>query len=259
MLKLAKLFDLTGRVALVTGGSRGLGLAMADALGELGAKVAIVARKADELEEARSALSQRGTEVHTAVADIARTDTLAPLVEDIVAALGPIDILVNNAGTSWGAPAEQHPLEGWRKVLDLNLTGTWALTQIVATRCMIPRQRGHIVNIASIAGLLGSHLPQFAAVGYHASKGGVIAMTRALAAEWGRYGIVVNAVCPGFIPTKMSEGVLEKITDEVLKITPLGVLGKSEDLKGIVALLSSDASRHITGQAICVDGGATAV
>jgi gluconate 5-dehydrogenase len=181
------------------------------------------------------------------------------MVNDVVATLGPIDILVNNAGTGWGAPAETYPIEGWRKVVDVNLTGTWVLTQLVAAQCMIPRQRGHIVNIASIAAVIGSSSPGFRAVGYHASKGGLVAMTRALAGEWGRYGILVNAVCPGFIPTKLSDGVLEAFGDEFAKATPLGHLGESEDLKGIVALLASDASRHITGQAICVDGGLSAV
>lgn len=258
-MKLAKLFDLSGRVALVTGGSRGLGLDMADALGELGARVAIAARKPAELAEAKSELARRGTSAHTVVLDLGRSDTIEPMVNDVVAALGPIDILINNAGTSWGAPAESYPIEGWRKVLDVNLTGTWALTQLVATRCMIPRKRGHIVNIASIAAVMGSISEGFRAVGYHASKGGLVAMTRALAGEWGRHGIVVNAVCPGFIPTKMSEGVLEGFAEEFARQTPLGHLGESEDLKGIVALLASDASRHISGQAICVDGGLSAV
>lgn len=258
-MKLEKLFDLGGRVAVVTGGSRGLGLDMADALGELGAKVAIVARKANELDEARAELARRGTQAYTAVADLSRIETLTPMLDDVAAALGPIDILINNAGTSWGAPAEEYPLEGWRKVIDLNLTGTWALTQLVGARYMIPRRCGHIVNVSSIAGLQGSHLAEFRAVAYHASKGGIIAMTRALAAEWGRHGIVVNAICPGFISTKMSAGVLEKISAAVVELTPRGRLGECEDLKGIVALLSSDASRHITGQAICVDGGFTSV
>lgn len=257
-MKLAQLFDLKGRVALITGGSRGLGLEMADALGELGAKVAIVARKADELAQAKAELARRGVEVLTVVADIAKTETIEPMLEQ-VARLGPIDILVNNAGTSWGAPAEDHPFEAWRKVMDLNLTGAWVLTQRVAARDMIPRRRGHIINISSVAGLQGVNLPEFRAVGYHASKGGLIAMTRALAGEWGRYGIVVNAVCPGFIPTKMSQGVLDKISDKIIEMTPVGKLGESEDLKGIIALLASDASRHITGQAICVDGGQTIV
>jgi gluconate 5-dehydrogenase len=258
-MKLAQLFDLSGRVALITGGSRGLGLEMADALGELGAKVVIAARKSEELEEAKEELARRGTQAHSAVLDVALTENLPAALDEIIAICGPLDILVNDAGTSWGAPAKEYPLEGWRKVLDLNLTGTWALTQCVAARCMIPRRRGHIINIASIAGLYGSPHPAFSAVGYHASKGGLIAMTRALAAEWGPHGVIVNAICPGFIPTKMSQGVLQKITEDVEKITPLRHLGQVEDLKGLVALLASDASRHITGQAICVDGGLSAV
>jgi NAD(P)-dependent dehydrogenase (short-subunit alcohol dehydrogenase family) len=258
-VKLKELFDLSGRVALITGGSRGLGLDMADALGELGARVVIVARKADELAQAKAELARRGVQVVTAVCDVAKVESLEPMLQKVIAALGPVDILVNNAGTSWGAPAEDYPLDGWRKVVELNMTGAWVLTQLVGARCMIGRRTGRIINIASIAGVQGVHLPEFRAVGYHASNGGLIAMTRALAGEWGRHGITVNAICPGFIPTKMSQGVLDRIEAAVVEMTPLGRLGASEDLKGIVALLASDASRHITGQAICVDGGLTAV
>ncbi len=258
-MKLKELFDLSGRIALVTGGSRGLGIDMAEALGELGAKVAIVARKPAELADAKAELASRGVEVLTVEGDVSETHSLSGVVDSVISMLGDIDILVNNAGTSWGAPAEDYPLDGWRKVLDLNLTGTWALTQQVAKRSMIPRQRGHIVNIASTAGLQGSKEEEFRAVSYHASKGGMIAMTRALAAEWGRYGIRVNAICPGFIPTRMTHGVLDRIGSQVIAATPLGRLGVGDDLKGIVALLASDASRHITGQAMVVDGGFTIV
>ncbi len=258
-MKLKELFDLSGRTALVTGGSRGLGIDMAEALGELGARVAIVARKTAELTDAKAELASRGVEVLTVRGDIAETQSSSGIVDTVTGSLGAIDILVNNAGASWGAPAEDYPLEGWRKVLDLNLTGTWVLTQQVAKRCMIPRQRGHIINIASVAGLLGSLDEDVRAVAYHASKGGMISMTRALAAEWGRCGILVNAICPGFFPTKMTHGVLDRIGREVIEATPLGRLGAGDDLKGVVALLASEASRHITGQAIVVDGGFTIV
>jgi gluconate 5-dehydrogenase len=177
----------------------------------------------------------------------------------VIAARGPIGILVNNAGTTWGAPAESHPLDKWRAVVDVNLTGTWVVTQEVAARCMIPRRYGRIINIASIAGLQGSRPSTLRAAAYHASKGGLVNLTRALAGEWGRYGIVVNAICPGFIPTKMSRGVLETIGAKVVEDTPLGRLGTEDDLKGITVLLASEAARHITGQVIAVDGGASAV
>jgi NAD(P)-dependent dehydrogenase (short-subunit alcohol dehydrogenase family) len=259
IVKLKQLFDLTGRVALVTGGSRGLGLDMAEALGELGARVALVARRAAELEEAKDELATRDVDAFTVTGDISRRESIEGVVDAIARELGEIDILVNNAGTSWGANAEDYPLEGWNKVVDLNLTGTWLLTQRIARRCMIPRRTGRIINIASTAGLQGSKDEGFRAVAYHASKGGLISLTRALAAEWGAYGIRVNAICPGFIPTRMTREVLDHIGRQVVDGTPLGRLGSGDDLKGIVALLASDASRHITGQAIVIDGGFTIV
>jgi gluconate 5-dehydrogenase len=254
-----ELFDLSGRTALVTGGSRGLGLAMASALGEMGAKVAITARKENELDAAHAELAAQGYEVFAIVSDLARAETIAPMVDAATAALGPIDILVNNAGTSWGAPAEEYPLEGWRKVIDLNLTGTWLVTQAVGKRSMIPRRYGRIINIASVAGLKGSSSPEFRAIAYNTSKGGMVSFTRALAGEWGPYGITVNAICPGFIPSKMSQYLIDKIGDAVIAATPLRKLGTPDDLKGIGVLLASDAGRHITGQAIAVDGGSSAV
>lgn len=247
--------DLTGRVALITGGSRGLGLAMAQALGEMGAKVAITARKADELAAASAQLSAAGLQVASAISDLGRPETIAPMVESISQSLGPIDILINNAGASWGAPAEQYPLESWQKIVDLNLTGTFLVTQAVAARFMIPRKYGRIVNIASIAGLQGALPEDLCAIAYHTTKGGIVNFTRALAGEWGHHGIVVNAICPGFIPSKMSRIVLESIAERVIARTPVHRLGEPQDLQGLVVLLASEAARHITGQAIAVDGG----
>ena len=259
-MRLEQLFDLSGRTALVTGGSRGLGLAMAGALGEMGAKLAITARKADDLEAAADTLRAEGHEVFAVVNDLARTETIEAMVDAVIDALGPIDILVNNAGTSWGAPAVDYPLEGWRKVIELNLTGTWVLTQAVARRSMIPRGYGRIVNIASVAGLRGGRHTGLRAIAYFTSKGGLVNFTRALAGEWGPHGITVNAICPGFIPTRMTRAVLEQLgEDSIAKAVPLQRLGSVDDLKGVVVLLSSEAGRHITGQAIAVDGGATAV
>jgi NAD(P)-dependent dehydrogenase (short-subunit alcohol dehydrogenase family) len=257
-LKVRELFDLSGRVALVSGGSRGLGFAMASALAEMGARVALTARKTADLAEARAALARDGYDVTTFVGDLSRTDATLSLVDAVVAALGPIDILVNNAGTSWGAPAEEYPLDAWRKVIDLNLTGTWELTRQVAASCMLPRRYGRIINIASIAALVGSTL-DFKAVAYSASKGGLVSMTRALAGEWGSHGITVNAICPGFVPSKMSHGVLERIGAAVIAATPLQQLGTDDDMKGIIVLLAGAAARHITGQIFSVDGGASAV
>lgn len=259
-MSVRELFDLSGRTALVTGGSRGLGLAMAGALGEMGAKVVITARKAAELDEALSSLRSRGVEAARVVGDLSRADEVKALADAAFEAAGArIDILINNAGATWGAPAEEHPLQGWTKVLDLNLTGTFLLTQQVAARSMIPQRYGRIVNIASVAGLKGSRPEYMRAIAYHTSKGGLVNFTRALAGEWGQYGITVNAICPGFIPSKMTQGLLDKITPRVIENTPLHQLGEPRDLEGLVVLLSSAASRHITGQAIAVDGGASAV
>jgi len=253
-------FNLEGRTALVTGGSRGLGLAMAGALGEMGAKVVISARKSDELDAAVASLKERGVDAVRVVGDLSRPESISPFVDAVAAAAGaPIDILVNNAGASWGAPAEEYPLEGWNKVMGLNLTGVFLLTQQVGARWMIPRKQGRIVNIASVAGLKGALPEQMRAIAYHTSKGGLVNFTRALAGEWGQFGITVNAICPGFIPSKMSQGLLDKIGPRVIAETPLRQLGDPADLEGLVVLLASGAARHITGQIIAVDGGASVV
>jgi NAD(P)-dependent dehydrogenase (short-subunit alcohol dehydrogenase family) len=255
-MSVKELFDLTGRVALITGGSRGLGLAMAHALGEMGAKLAITARKEAEVESAVKELRGAGYAVFGAVSDLSRPETLEPMIAAAEAAHGPIDILVNNAGATWGAPAESHPLDAWKKVVDVNLTGTFLVSQRVG-RSMIARKRGRIVNIASVAGLKGSR--ELRALAYHTTKGGLVNFTRALAAEWGQYGITVNAICPGFIPSKMSRDVLAQMGPQIIAATPLKQLGEDRDLAGLAVLLCSDAARHITGQIVAVDGGLTAV
>jgi gluconate 5-dehydrogenase len=255
-----ELFDLNGKTALVTGGSRGLGLAMAGALGEMGAKVVITARKVDELDEAVELLKTRGVDAVRVVGDLSKPEEIARLVDDAFAATGaPFDILVNNAGATWGAAAEDHPLDAWNKVFNLNLTGVFLLTQAIGARWMIPRKQGRIVNVASIAGLKGSRPEDLRAIAYHASKGGLVNFTRALAAEWGQFGISVNAICPGFIPSKMTRGILDKITPRVIEATPMHQIGDPRDLEGLVVLLASGAARHITGQIIAVDGGASIV
>jgi NAD(P)-dependent dehydrogenase (short-subunit alcohol dehydrogenase family) len=253
-----QLFELGGKVALVTGGSRGLGYQMAEALGEMGARVAITARKAEELEAARARLAAQGVTVHVVPADLSRHASIPGVVDEVVARLGPVDVLVNNAGTTWGAPAEDHPAEAWHKVMDLNVNGTFFLTQEVGRRCMIPRRSGKIVNVSSIAGL-GGNPPLMTTLAYNTSKGALVNFTRALAAEWGRYGINVNAICPGFFPSKMSKGLLEHLGPAVVAMTPLGRLGGDDDLKGAVVYLASEASRHVTGQYLAVDGGVSAV
>lgn len=253
-MSLQQLFDLTGRVVLVTGGSRGLGLQMCEALGELGAKLAITARKQGELDEASAHLAKLGIETLAVAGDLGKPESIVPLVDKVVGHYGAIDILVNNAGTTWGAPAEAYPAEAWYKVMNLNLSSAFFLAQEVGRRCMIPQKRGNIVNIASVAGLSGAS-GGVGTIAYNTSKGGLVNFTRALAAEWGPHGIRVNAICPGFFPSKMSQGLLSKIGDAVVASTPLRRLGNDEDLKGAIAYLASDASRHVTGQYIVVDGG----
>jgi NAD(P)-dependent dehydrogenase (short-subunit alcohol dehydrogenase family) len=250
-----QLFDLAGKAALVTGGSRGLGLQMAEALGEMGARVAITARKQPELDEAAARLSRQGVEVLTVAGDLSRLETIPALLDRVIEKFGAVDVLVNNAGATWGAPAEDYPAAGWNKVMDLNVDALFFLTQAVGKRSMIPRHAGKIVNVASVAGLTGNP-PALQTIAYNASKGAVVNLTRALAAEWGRHGINVNAICPGFFPSKMSKGTLDLIGPAVLARTPLGRLGGDEDLKGAVVFLASEASRHVTGQCLVVDGGA---
>jgi gluconate 5-dehydrogenase len=251
------LFELQGRVALVTGGSRGLGLQMATALGEMGAMIAISARKADELEQARAQLADHGIDAFTVVNDLTKPDQVPALVDAVSGHYGRMDILVNNAGTSWGAPAEEYPLDAWNKVMNLNATSVFALSQAVASRCFIPQRSGNIVVIASTAALRAGM--DMEAVAYYASKAAALHLTRALAAEWGPHGIRVNAICPGFFPSKMTGVLLAKIEGSVIARTPLGRLGGDTDLMGAVVYFASDASRHVTGQYIAVDGGASSI
>jgi NAD(P)-dependent dehydrogenase (short-subunit alcohol dehydrogenase family) len=255
-----ELFSLAGKTALVTGGSRGLGLQMAEALGEQGARLVLSSRKQAELDEAVAYLQQRGIEASAIAADLAQEAQIAPLVAEAIKRLGHIDVLVNNAGTSWGAPAEDYPVEAWDKVMNLNIRSVFLVTQAVAKLSMIPRGYGRIVNIASIAGLAGNAPGTVQTLAYNTSKAAVINFTRTLAGEWGRYGITVNAIAPGFFPSKMTRGVLQTIgADTLAKDAPLGRIGDAEDLKGATVLFASDAGKHITGQTLAVDGGVSAV
>jgi NAD(P)-dependent dehydrogenase (short-subunit alcohol dehydrogenase family) len=252
-----ELFELKGKVALITGGSRGLGLQIAQGLGEMGARIAISARKPAELEQARSQLASQGIDALTVVNDLSKPEQVPALVETVMSAYGGINILVNNAGTSWGATAEQYPIDAWNKVMTLNATSVFLLSQAVANRCFIAQRSGNIIIVASAAALrIGV---QMKAAAYYASKAAALHLTRALAAEWGPYGIRVNAICPGFFPSKMSSGLLETIEAGVIERTPLGRLGGDTDLMGAAVYLASDASRHVTGQYIAVDGGASSI
>jgi NAD(P)-dependent dehydrogenase (short-subunit alcohol dehydrogenase family) len=254
-----QLFDLSGKTALITGGSRGLGLQMAHALGEAGARVMLSSRKADDLEHAVADLQAVGIDARWIAADCAREEEARRLADQTLERMGAIDILVNNAGASWGAPAETHPVAAWDKVMNLNVRGYFVLAQQVANAWMIPNGGGRIINVASIAGL-GGNPPGMQTLAYNTSKSAVIGFTRTLAAEWGHYGITVNAICPGFFKTKMASVLIERMGEQAMAAhAPLRRLGDDEDLKGITLLYASQAGKHITGQSLAVDGGVSIV
>lgn len=260
MRTVQELFSLQGRTAVVTGGSRGLGLQIAEALGEQGARVLVAARKQAELDAAVAHLAGRGIDAVGMPVDLADAGAVTPFVDAALGRLGRIDILVNNAGATWGAPAEDYPLDAWDKVMDLNVRSVFLLAQAVGKRAMIPAGAGRIVNVASIAGLAGNPPGTMQTIAYNTSKAALINFTRALAGEWGRHGITVNAIAPGFFPSKMTQGLLDALgADKLARGAPLNRLGDDEDLKGAVALFASDAGKHITGQVLAVDGGVSAV
>jgi len=243
----------------VTGGSRGLGLQMAEALGEAGAKIMLTSRKAADLEEAVAHLQARGIDARWIAADAADEAQAQSVVAQTMERMGQIDILVNNAGASWGAPAEDHPIAAWDKVMNLNIRSLFVFAQAVAKASMIPRKSGRIINVASIAGL-GGNPAMMKTIAYNTSKGAAVNFTRALAGEWGAHGITVNAIAPGFFPSKMTQGLLATVGADVMAShAPLNRLGDDEDLKGAVLLFASRAGKHITGQILAVDGGVSAL
>jgi len=251
-----KLFDLSGRVAIVTGGSVGLGRQMAEGLAEMGANLVLCARKKERCLQAAEELKSLGVEVLALGCDVKDPASIEAVADATVKQFGRIDILVNNAGTSWGAPVEAMTLEQWNKVIETNLTGTFLFSQAVG-KVMIAQRRGKIINIASVAGLRGSP-PSFSAIGYSASKGGVIIFTKDLACKWGTHNIQVNAIAPGWFPTDMSGKVIERNKEMLLAGIPAGRFGGPDDLKGAGVYLASDASNFVNGNILVVDGGQSA-
>ena len=255
MPPLHQLFDLTGRVAIVTGGSRGLGLEMSEGLAEAGAALMICARREQWLTPALSQLRERGFTVDGAICDIAQPEQVQSVVDRTMARHGRIDILINNAGVTWGAAPEAMPIEKWQMVLDINLTGTFLFSQAVG-RVMLKQQHGRIINVASVAGLHASvNGPHY--VGYAASKAGVMGLTRELAASWGRDGIRVNAIAPGFFHSRLADPAIALAEPAIQATSPIARVGAAGELKGVAVFLASDASNYITGQVIVVDGGRT--
>lgn len=255
-MPVVNLFDLAGRTALITGGSRGLGLQIAEALGDYGAKIVLVSRKQADLDESIAHLASRGVTATAIAADLSKEEAAQKVVRDAIGQLGHIDILVNNAGATWGAPAEDHPLDAWDKVMNLNVRSIFVLSQAVGKLSMIPRHYGRIINVASIAGLKGNGPQGASTISYNTSKGAVVNFTRVLAGEWGKYGITVNALAPGMFPSKMTRGTIEAVgADNINRRAPLGRMGDDEDLKGAALLFASNAGKHITGQILAVDGG----
>jgi gluconate 5-dehydrogenase len=256
-VKPSELFDLSGRAAIVTGGGSGIGRQMATALAEAGANLVLCARKVERCEEAAAEIERLGVQAFGMRCDVRDPAEVQAVVDRTKAELGRVDVLVNNAGTSWGAPAEEHPLEGWQKVIDVNLTGVFLFAQAVG-RVMIDQGGGKIVNVASVAAFGGAPPELVNAVAYNASKGGVVSFTRDLATKWARHEINVNAVAPGWFPSDMNRVLLDAQPDAYLEHIPLRRFGGPDDLKGAVVFLASRASDFVTGQVVVVDGGQSA-
>jgi NAD(P)-dependent dehydrogenase (short-subunit alcohol dehydrogenase family) len=252
------LFRLDGKTALVTGGGRGLGQYMAGALSDAGASVVLCSRKKEALEEVKAEIEGRGGKALALACDVTDPEDVDKVVAETEEAFGAIDVLVNNSGATWGAPVEEMPLEKFDLVVRVNVRGTFLMSQAVGRRMIERGEGGRIINISSVAGIVGGNPEYMQTIGYNSSKGAVISMTRDLATSWARYGINVNAIAPGWFPTKMSGGLIEQFGDKMLEGIPMHRFGGPEDIKGVVIFLASPAAAYVTGQIVVVDGGATA-
>ncbi|HEX5706588.1 MAG TPA: 3-oxoacyl-ACP reductase FabG [Pyrinomonadaceae bacterium] len=252
-----ELFDLTGRACVVTGGSRGLGKEMAEGLAEAGASLMLCARREEWLAATLEEMRARGFTVEGMLCDVSNAEQVQAVVDKTVEVFGKIDVLINNAGVSWGERPERMPLDKWRKVIDVNLTGAFLFSQ-AAGREMLRREYGRIINVSSVSGLQSSaDGPHY--VGYAASKAGLFGLTRELAATWGRQGIRVNAIAPGFFHSRLADAAIEFAEPSIKARCPIPRVGAPGELKGVAVFLASDASNYITGQTIVVDGGRTIV
>lgn len=253
-----KLFDLTGKTAIITGGGRGLGQQIAESFAEAGANLVLCSRKLEACEETAKELESLGVKTLALKCDVTNPEDVRSVIDETVRAFGSIDILVNNSGATWGAPVAEMPYEAWKKVLDVNVTGTFLMSQ-AAGKIMIEQNSGKIINIASVAGLGGTDPRYMDTIGYNTSKGAVITFTKDLAVKWGRHNINVNAIAPGFFPTKMSSVLIQHGKDAILASTPLNRFGSEHDLKGAALFLASNASSFVTGDVLIVDGGTHAM
>jgi gluconate 5-dehydrogenase len=256
-VKASELFDLSGKVAIVTGGGTGIGRQMAEGLAEMGADLVLCSRHLDRVQRTAGDLRKLGVRAIGLRCDLRDGREIETVVERTISELGRIDVLVNNSGTAWGAPAEEMPLDGWQKVVDVNLTGTFLFSQ-AAGRAMIDQGAGKIVNIASVTGLVGSPPEILDSVPYNATKGAILSLTRDLAVKWARHGITVNAIAPGWFPTELTNAVLDRSGDQLRESIPLRRFGSQDDLKGAIVFLASAASDYVTGQTLVVDGGHSA-
>jgi NAD(P)-dependent dehydrogenase (short-subunit alcohol dehydrogenase family) len=248
------MFDLGGKIAIVTGGGRGIGLRMAEGLAEAGANVVLCSRKLENCQKAAEEIAKMGGKTLALQCDVKSPKDIQNVVDTTLKEFSRLDILVNNSGANWGAPPEEYPLEGWQKVMETNLTGVFLFCQI-AGRAMIRQKSGNIINIASIMGMTGTESDAADAIAYSATKGGLIAFTKDLAAKWAGHNIRVNGIAPGWFPTDMTEWVLENHGKKLLSHIPMGRFGEGDELKGATVYLASEASRYVTGAIIPVDGG----